>query len=82
MIYPHPGKYLHPILTKYLIFDDIENERPWAPLLSLPFLTSLELQTFHDSIRPMQAPKQQGMNNPRRTTLQDGGLVSGDRVYL
>lgn len=62
------------------VFDDIENERPWAPLLSLPFLTSLGLQAFHDSNRPMQAPKQQGRDSTRGTTLQDGGLVSGDRV--
>ena len=62
------------------MFDDIESERPWAPLLSLPFLTSLGLQTFHDYNRPMQALKQQSRDNPRGATLQDGGLVSGDRV--
>ena len=73
-----PGKV--PAPSFYQVFDDIENERPWAPLLSLPFLTSLGLQIFHDSNRSMQAPKQESRDNRRGATLQDGGLVSGDRV--
>ena len=53
---------------------------PRAPLLSLPFLTPLGLQSFHDSNRPMQASKQQSRDNTRRAFLHGGGLVSGNRV--
>ena len=34
------------------VFDDIECERPWAPLLSLPFLQALGLQSFHRAAVP------------------------------
>jgi len=73
-----PGKVPAPNFDQ--VFDNIENERPWAPLLSLPFLTSLGLQSFHDSNRPMQASKPKIRDNTRGATLQAGGLVSGDRV--
>ena len=36
------------------VFDDVECERPWAPLLSLPFLQSLGLQNFHRPANPFR----------------------------
>ena len=57
------------------VFDDIENERPWAPILSLPFLTALNLQQFHPSNRPRieQQPGQQNGGGGNGTGTPRGG---------
>jgi len=73
-----PGKVPPPNFDQ--VYDDIESERPWPSLLSLPFLTSLGFQSFHDYNRPMQASKQQSRYNTWGATLPGGGLVIGDRV--
>ena len=61
------------------VFDNIENKRPWAPLLSLPFLTSLGLQSFHSSNRSQRAGQKSG-DNTRERASPGGGAISGDRM--
>ena len=51
------------------VFDDIKNERPWAPNLSLPFLSALNLQHFHASTTTQ--PGLHATTTPGSTATQD-----------
>ena len=62
--------------TLEAVFDDVESERPWAPLLSLPFLQSLNLQSFHRPANPFRPDVGNGANNLGAAAPVGGGEIN------